>query len=106
MLGFSHTALDPDTGGATVKLRQATKRLLEVTQCRNVVAQNPGLAAAARIAEVQDTPELARRVAPEIARRILPVERRARADRRSKSTGEFDDKAEDAAYANSARYNS
>jgi hypothetical protein len=32
MLGFStRTALDPYTGGATVRLRQATKRLLEVT---------------------------------------------------------------------------
>jgi hypothetical protein len=71
---------------------------MEVAQCRNVVARNPALVAAARIGAVQDTPELERRVARGTARKILLGQRRAPADQRNKTqTGEFDDRAEDAA---------
>jgi hypothetical protein len=75
--------------GATVGPRRATKRWLAegVAQWQNVVAQNPELVAVAHIVEVQDTPELARRVAPEIARRTLLALRRAPADQRNKSKG-------------------
>jgi hypothetical protein len=75
-----------------------------MVSCRNVVARNPELGAAARIEEVQGTPEPARRVAQEIVRRILRVERRVQADRKNNQPGGFNGKAEDTAHAISARY--
>ena len=75
-----------------------------MVSCRNVVARNPEREAAARIEEVQGTPEPARRVAQEIVRRILRVERRVQADRKNNQPGEFNDETEDAAHAISARH--